>query len=109
MTKEKKLWGIVQNIMDNHGDEVDNISIHESGDWIDDYEEGLKIYCSEGFCWELSREKCCEPEEVNETAVQDLQDDGFVYSFSEPWDGFKESGIDKAIKILGAYGVAELA
>ena len=30
----------------------------------------------------------------------DNVEDGCAYCFSEPWEGFNEAGIDKAIKIL---------
>lgn len=105
MTKERKLWLIVQDILDNHGDYVDDISIHEStGYWQD---EGFKIYVSAGYCWEIGREEMCAAEEV--LNYEGVDEDGWSYSFSEPWEEFKESGIDKAIEILGAYGLAEVS
>ena len=104
MNKELFIWNVVTEILENHGDMVDDISIHENYQYDD---ECRKIYCSEGYCFELMREKVCEPEEVEETAVQDLQKDGFVYSFTEPWDGFKEAGIDKAIEILNVHAGLE--
>jgi len=103
MDKRKKIWLIVQKILDNHGDEVDNISIHQSGEWVDNLQEGYKIYCSEGYCWEISREKACDSIEVEDNYLEGLQNDGFVYSFCEPWDDFLISGIDKAIEILERY------
>jgi len=98
VSKEKKIWEIVQKILDNHGDFIDNISIHESSS-IDN--ESIKIYHSDGFCWELEREKVCEPDEVKN--FDDVDADGYVYSFQEPWEDFKQSRINTAISILLSY------
>ena len=104
MTKEKQLWLIVQNILDTHGDQIDGISIHDDDDFRMGT-ENFKIYHHDGFCWELQRESMCDPDDVDDVdPMEGVDDDGFVYSFAEPWDGFKESGIDKAIEILGTYG-----
>jgi len=103
MTKERKIWDIVQNILENHGDFVDNISIHEGSD-IDN--ESITIYNSDGYCWELLKGEVCEPDEVRN--FDDVDADGCVYSFQEPWEDFKNSGVDKAIEILSVYGSKNL-
>lgn len=99
-TKEVFIWDIVTEILENHGDFVADVSIHEHDEYVDICR---KIYCSDGYCFELKKETVCDPDEVNETAVEGLEPDGCVYSYDEPWDGFKEAGIDKAIEILNAY------
>lgn len=94
-SKERIIWEIVDSILENHGDMVDNISIHESsGSYC---EENRKVYCSQGYCFELEK---IEADESDTSGVED----GYVYSFNEPWDGFKEAGIDSAIQILSQYG-----
>lgn len=93
MSKEKELWDIVTSILDTHGDNVDSISIHEYTDFCT---EKRKIYCSQGYCFELERI------ESDEETTSDVED-GFVYCFSEPWDGFEEAGINEAINILIKY------
>ena len=93
-SKERLLWDIVSEILDTHGDMVDSMHIIEYKDAYDN--ENRKIYHSDGYCIELSKE------EENENEVHGVED-GFVYTFSEPWDGFKEAGIDKAIEILNEY------
>lgn len=47
-----------------------------------------------GYCFELTCYTDCDPEEIYNV------ENGCVYCFSEPWDGFNEAGIDKAIEIL---------
>lgn len=98
---EKRLFEIVKDILENHGTDVDNISIHDSRT-IYEEDEGYKVYCSEGYCWEVEKTYICDPDEVQD--YSDVDSSGFRYTFAEPWDGFKESGIEKAIEILGAYG-----
>lgn len=94
MSKEKFLWDIVSVILTTHGDEVDNISIHEHSDSYEN--EHRKIYCSLGYCFELSKE------EADENEVHGVEN-GYVYSFNEPWEGFKAAGIDEAINLLNEY------
>lgn len=100
LTKKKQIWLIVKNILDNHGDFVDNISIHEHNDCGDEF---IKIYCSQGYCFELG--KIYDEQEVfDEKKGKYVEKTVFEYEFTEPWDGFKEAGLDKAIQILGVYG-----
>ncbi|MDV3115427.1 hypothetical protein RJT06_02470 [Bacteroides ovatus] len=93
MSKEKQIWDLVSRILDNCGEESDRISIHESED-TGNYEFHRKIYTHHGYCFELTCYTDCAPEEISDV------ENGCVYCFSEPWDGFNEAGIDKAIEIL---------
>tara|TARA_R110000851_G_scaffold318322_1_gene482130 strand:- start:208 stop:519 length:312 start_codon:yes stop_codon:yes gene_type:complete len=103
MTKEKKIWIIANNILETHGYMVDNISIHDHKDGFDSF---IKIYCSDGYCWELKKELIVN-EELGACDSHLLADENdWDYQFSEPWDDFKESGIDKAIELLGGYGIS---
>lgn len=96
MSKEKQIWDLVSRILDNYGEENDGISIHESEDIVSG-ELNRKIYTHHGYCFELTCYTECDPEEISDV------ENGCVYCFSEPWDGFNETGIDKAIEILIEY------
>lgn len=100
-TKNKEIWVIVQDILINHGYEVDGISIHESDTSV--AEEAFKIYSSEGYCFELQKIYALDPDELDDSAIGDTDEEGYVYCFDEPWTGFNEAGIDKAIELLGHY------
>lgn len=93
MSKEKQIWDTVSHILGNYGEEVDGISIHES-EKAENGELHRKIYTPHGYCFELTCYTDCDPEDI------DNIENGCVYCFSEPWDGFNEAGIDKAIEIL---------
>ena len=93
MSKEKQIWDIVSHILGNYGEEVDGISRHES-EKAENGELHRKIYAHHEYCFELSCYTDYDSEDI------DNAEDGCVYYFSEPWDGFYEAGIDKAIKIL---------
>ena len=99
MDKEVQIWNLAKSLFEKYKDSLNDygFSIHYNDDFW--YEE-MKIYHNKGYCFELKREKICELEEVKETAVEGLQLDGCVYSFTEPWDGFKIAGVEKAIKLL---------
>lgn len=90
-SEARHLWEMTSDILDNHGDMVDDIHICEHED---DYgDEFRKVYCSAGYCLELVKE---DPTEDTEPDIED----GKVYRFSEPWDGFKEAGYDGAVEVL---------
>lgn len=95
-SEERHLFEMVKDILDNHGDMVDDVHIceHAGGDYFD--EINYKVYCSAGYCLEIKREL------YDEDNFMDLED-GFVYKFSEPWDGFKEAGYEGAVEVLSQY------
>lgn len=93
MSKEKYIWDLASCILDSCGEESDGISIHESED-TGNGELHRKIYTYHGYCFELTCYTDCDPEEIYNV------ENGCVYCFSEPWDGFNEAGIDKTIEIL---------
>jgi hypothetical protein len=92
-SEEKFIWDIVTEIYESHGSDVDDISIHKHEEFGDQF---YKVYCSKGYCFELSKIEADEDQFDN-------VEYGFVYSYSEPWDGFKKAGINKAIEILNIY------
>lgn len=98
-SEERHLWEMTSDILDNHGDMVDDIHICEHEEFGTEYR---KVYCSEGYCLELSKEESWMDEEQTIPGGEE----GFMYVFTEPWDGFKEAGYDKAVEILS--GVCSL-
>ena len=99
MSKEKFIWDIVSEILESHGDMVDDISIHEHTEC---YNRFRKIYCSKGYCFELS--EMPEEQEIWNSDISEYVNKRVLeYEFSEPWEGFKSAGIDEAIKILNTY------
>lgn len=98
MNKEKYIWDLASRILDNCGEESDGISIHESEE-SENGELHRKIYTHHGYCFELTCYTNCDSEGI------DNAEDGCVYSFCEPWDGFNEAGIDKAIEILKGFPI----
>lgn len=100
-SKEMLCFLLVVEILETHGSEVDNISIHESGDGLEGEYDAFKVYNSDGYCFELKKEYACEPDEVSQ--FEGVDSDGYCYTFCEPWDGFKEAGIDKAISIFQEF------
>lgn len=82
MTDQQILFEKVKGILETQGDVTDQIHIIETSDITN---EEYDIYHTDGFCWSISRE-------FDEPMV--------TYSFCEPYDGFKNLGISKAIELL---------
>lgn len=100
MNKEKQIWDLVSYLLEEYGYELNGISIHQHDDFEDKFR---KIYHHEGYCFELKR---FHYELTEDEICKDcIEEDGnlFEYVFIEPWDGFKEAGIDKAIELLKSY------
>ena len=96
--KEVIIFGLANKILETHGDRVDSMDLIENSINGD---ESIKIYHGKGHCFELKKEYICEPDEV--LNFDGVCDDGYCYTFFEPWDGFTETGIDKAIELLNEY------
>jgi hypothetical protein len=93
---ENKCWQLARNVdadlaidrglqIEDHG-EVD-LNIWE-----------IQIFSNEGHCWNLIKEKHCEPEEVE--SHDDVEPDGCLYTVTEPWRGFTTAGTDKLLSDL---------
>lgn len=94
-SEARHLFEMVQEILSTHGDMVDDVHICEhDGEYSN--EINYKVYCSAGYCLEINRELS---DEDNFTDAED----GFVYTFCEPWDGFKEAGYAGAVEVLSRY------
>lgn len=71
--------------------------IDSSGKYKTDEKEGkFRIYHSAGYCFDVEKEYICEPDEKYN--YDDVQDDGFNYTFYAEWEGFNNS-----LNISGAY------
>ncbi len=84
---------MVSRILGNYGEEVDGISIHES-EKAENGELHRKIYTHHGYCFELTCYTDYDSENMDDV------EDGCIYAFCEPWEGFSEVGIDNAIETL---------
>lgn len=93
--KAKTIWLLAQEILSTHGYRVDSIDIIETDN------EEIKIYHGNGHCFEIKKEYCCEPEEVEYFDYTDYE--GYCYTFTEPWDDYTEVGEDKCIELLSEY------
>lgn len=100
MNKEKQIWDLVAYLLEEYGSELNGISIHQHGDYDDKF---MKLYHHEGYCFELKKYYIELAED--EGCINCVEEDGklYEYEFIEPWDGFKEAGIDKAIELLESY------
>src|SRR6187551_1324340 len=45
-----------------------------------------RVYHNSGFCVDIEREYCCEPNEIDQ--YDDVSEDGFIYSWFAEWEGF---------------------
>lgn len=97
-SKNRLLWDLTTEILDTHGDIVDNIHIIE--DESRDGELMRRIYAktsnNTGYCFEVYKAEA-DPDEFTDV------EEGHVYYFDERWDDFDTGGIDKAIEILNEY------
>lgn len=105
--KERELYKLVNEVLDTHGDLVDKIHIIDNSEF--DKKE-FRIYHGDGYCWDVTVETMVETmveDEVeifeNEGSFTEENGDCVFYGFSEEWDGFKQSGIDKAIELFSEY------
>jgi hypothetical protein len=97
--EEKKLYLLIKEILDTHGDIVDDLHIVDVSEFGDD--EEFRIYHGDGYCFDVKKEYACEPDEVD--SFEEVDKDGFSYSTYFGWDGFKECTLDKAKELLEEY------
>jgi hypothetical protein len=106
MIKELRVWKLAQEVIDTYGEMVDHLHLIESEEFGIEFR--IKIYHADGYCFELEKQVHCEPEEIEDYCdIHALQPGGCTYHFSEPWDGFKTAGIDKAIEELSVFAQLE--
>lgn len=94
MSKEKTIWDLASAILDTHGNEVECLSIIETGGMFGD--DGRTIYHRDGHCFKLTMIPA-DPDDACDV------EDGFVYVFDEPFEGYHRAGIDRAIELLSEY------
>lgn len=85
-----ELTDLARNYIGEHLDTMHIIDI--DADYDD--EIAYRIYHAGGFCIDVSK----EPTDDNE--LVDSVEDGFIYTYSESWDGFNIAGIDTIIDLL---------
>lgn len=95
MSKERVIWNLVSDILKYHGNDFEDIYIHEFENHYG--KQYRKIYCGLSYCFKLS---CLPYPYENEIANAE---EGCAYSFTGPWSSFKETGVNKAIEILNNY------
>lgn len=47
-----------------------------------------RVYHSDGYCFDVTREQICEPDEVGQYSDYDVMPDGYTYIFYSDYDGF---------------------
>lgn len=99
-SKEKQFWDLIQ----FNKDKINNISgkfevhIHEIPE---EKMEEMIIYHSYGYCFVLTKEFVCYTYQLGHKLFYgEVDNDGYEYCFTEPYDSFKKCGINKAIKII---------
>lgn len=92
--KKKLFFDLCEQFTEKYGKLTENI--HVIGDKDPYY--GMwtyRVYHKKGYCWDVKKQEASLKDYDLPYAI-----DGFIYSFSETWEGFKNKGIDKAIKLI---------
>lgn len=98
MNKNIQIYLMIKDILENHGDMIDNLHIIEN-ESVD--EESFRIYHGDGYCFDINKEYICEPDEVD--GFEDVEPDGFMYSTYFGWDGFKPCDENIVIDLLSNF------
>ncbi|MBS1744695.1 MAG: hypothetical protein JST21_00850 [Bacteroidetes bacterium] len=62
-------------------------------------EEGkFRVYHEGGYCFDIEKEYVCEPEDVN--GFENVEFDGYAYTFFCEWPGFGKLTVEGAIDII---------
>ncbi|MFW5847883.1 MAG: hypothetical protein ACOCVF_03105 [bacterium] len=94
-SKDLIFWELALNILNTCGERLDSMDLIFYSGWDN---ENIKIYHKNGHCFEITKEYCCEPEEIDQ--FDNVDKDGYIYIFREPWEDYTRIGIDKAIQLL---------
>ena len=97
--KEKQLYLLVKEILNTHGDMVDELHIVEQSGIYEDKE--FRIYHGDGYCFDVKKESACDPDEIED--FEGVDEDGFSYSTYFGWDGFKDCDLRIATELLSRY------
>lgn len=93
---DKQFWDVLNDLITKHGYITHNYQV----DGYDDHPiYSLRIYTNP-YCFDITKEFICNPDEVDEYNIEGLQNDGYIYSFTEPFDGFEKMGVENAIKLI---------
>lgn len=89
---EPRFFETLSAVTNSHQEVFQNDYLHIIPQEEECYQEiKFRIYHSAGYCWDVSREYTCEPDEIAD--FEDVDADGYTYCFLETWEGFKNTGI----------------
>ena len=95
-----KIWNVAQKVLNTHGNKIDSMDLIENKF---DNDITITIYHGNGHCFELQKEYICQPEDVNK--FENVESDGYCYTFIEPWDEYIIIGKEKALELLKEYTI----
>lgn len=72
---------------------------------VDEREGEFRVYHSSGYCIDVKKEYVCEPGDVK--YFDDVDEDGFVYSWFSEWDGFHAIANNNQLYALLTKFIAE--
>ena len=64
----------------------------------DEREGSFRVYHKKGYCFDVKKEYICEPDEVG--SFEDVEKDGFSYTFFCEWEGFEKITPIRAISLI---------
>lgn len=94
---EKKLFDLIEKT----GETLSGgLHIIDTSDVLkaDEDEGKFRVYHSKGYCFDVEKEYCCEPDEVNE--YEGVDKDGYCYTFFAEWEGFDSLTLQKAYDLI---------
>lgn len=59
-----------------------------------------RIYHESGYCIIVSREYICEPEEINDYDIHNLNKDGYFYNYDIQWEKEKIKNSTELLKLI---------
>lgn len=84
---EKELFELVESKGEGEYENYHILDTSETPLHREDEGGVYRIYHGDGYCLDVSKEYCCEPDEIDE--YDGVATDGYNYSWSSEWDGFK--------------------
>lgn len=90
------LFNILHDLGEMLEGDVHIIDISESP--YDDVDKKYRIYHARGYCIDIGREYCCEPDQVSE--YEGVYEDGYNYTYFCEWDGFVSLMEDDVLNVM---------
>ena len=97
MIKEQQLFKKVDLLGEGTHDRIDVMLVSEQIDF--ENEATYRVYHHSGYCFEVERQQHCEPSEIEDYDIYNLQEDGASYHFEDKsieFDGFNGCDIHTA-------------